>query len=184
MAASDYADHLFDIARRSRVTALDRATLAMARISQLEGRMFTILDATRCRQAPTRRVRVIATLAISIAVVLLGALRLSATNRSQSGTIELMRDHSIREWSRYVEEGTREQVGEALAVALYDRDEEVRQEASRMLEVLREQPGPMWVAGPCRANCIIEDTFWTYWSNMVEAQDFSNPDVEIRRHAI
>jgi beta-lactamase regulating signal transducer with metallopeptidase domain len=185
IAAPDYADHLFDIALGSRVTTLEWATLAMARISQLEGRMLTILDATRYRQAPTRRVRVMAILAMSVAVLLLGALQLSATNQSQGGATELLRDYAIPQWSRYVEEATRDRVGAVLTVALDDENEQVRQEAGHVLDVLREQPpGPVVVTSPCRGNCIIDDTPWTYWSNMWEARDFSNPDVEIRRDAL
>lgn len=81
-AAPDYAEHLFDIARASRATALDWATLAMARPSQLEGRMLSILDPHRRRHAPSRPVRVVVTSAVGLAVLLVGALQLSAMNQA------------------------------------------------------------------------------------------------------
>ena len=62
--ASDYAGHLLEIARglaHSRAAAL--AALAMARPSQLEGRLLAILDPDRRRRGPGRRVAAIALLA-------------------------------------------------------------------------------------------------------------------------
>src|SRR5262249_28264643 len=53
--ASEYAGHLLEIARGLRVPrAVDLAVLAMARPSQLEGRLLAILDPERRRQGPDR----------------------------------------------------------------------------------------------------------------------------------
>lgn len=54
--ASEYAGHLLDIARTLRVRALaGAATVAMARPSQLTGRLLAVLDERRARAALTRR---------------------------------------------------------------------------------------------------------------------------------
>jgi HEAT repeat protein/beta-lactamase regulating signal transducer with metallopeptidase domain len=54
--APDYADHLLDIARAFRTAGCPSwAALAMARPSQLEGRLLAILDRHRDRRALTRR---------------------------------------------------------------------------------------------------------------------------------
>lgn len=58
---SDYAQHLLDIARSFHSPALlDGAAIAVARRSQLEGRLLAILDSTRNRRAPRRAVAVAA----------------------------------------------------------------------------------------------------------------------------
>ena len=57
--ASDYAGHLLEIARGLRVPrAAALAALAMARPSQLEGRLLAILDPDRHRRGPGRGLRV------------------------------------------------------------------------------------------------------------------------------
>ena len=77
-AAPVYADHLFEIARAFRTPAAPAwATLAMARPSQLEGRLMAILD-DRCNRAPAgRRVRAVLSVCALTAIVLLGALHLT-----------------------------------------------------------------------------------------------------------
>jgi HEAT repeat protein/beta-lactamase regulating signal transducer with metallopeptidase domain len=52
---SDYAQHLLDIARSVTAPRLASAALAMARPSELEGRLLAILDAARDRRGTTRR---------------------------------------------------------------------------------------------------------------------------------
>lgn len=70
--ASTYADHLLTIARTLRAPgATPAAALAMARPSQLEGRLLAVLDARRPRGAVTRDV---ASLAGAVAFVAAGAL--------------------------------------------------------------------------------------------------------------
>jgi beta-lactamase regulating signal transducer with metallopeptidase domain len=77
-AAPVYADHLFEIARAFRTPAAPAwATLAMARPSQLEGRLMAILD-DRCNRAPAgRRVRAVLSVCALTAIVLLGALHIT-----------------------------------------------------------------------------------------------------------
>lgn len=74
--ASDYAGHLLDVARAYRAPSL-AAAIAMARPSQLEGRVRAVLEAERDRRAVTRR-----TGGICAAAVLLAALPLAAVSPS------------------------------------------------------------------------------------------------------
>ncbi len=59
--ASDYAGHLLEVARSSRVIAT--AAVAMAQPSQLEGRLMAILDARVNRKSPGRAAAVVIALA-------------------------------------------------------------------------------------------------------------------------
>ncbi len=77
--ASMYADHLFELAR----TALTErspawATLAMARPSQIEGRVMDILDERRNRRPPVRRVRTAVAASAAALMLPLGALQPAA----------------------------------------------------------------------------------------------------------
>ena len=77
--ASDYAGHLLEIARGLRVPrAAALAALAMARPSQLEGRLLAILDPARRRRGPGRRVAAVGLLAASLVLVPLATLHLGA----------------------------------------------------------------------------------------------------------
>jgi hypothetical protein len=76
--APEYADHLFEIARAFRSPAAPAwATLAMARPSQLEGRLIAILDEDCERQPLTRRSRLLLGTAVACAFVTLGALQVT-----------------------------------------------------------------------------------------------------------
>jgi TonB family protein len=67
--ASEYADHLLDVARSMRsMTGIGCAAVAMARRSQLEGRLMAILDAGVNRRAPGRAAAVVAGL-LALAMV-------------------------------------------------------------------------------------------------------------------
>jgi beta-lactamase regulating signal transducer with metallopeptidase domain len=77
--ASDYAGHLLEIARGLHVprpAAL--AALAMARPSQLEGRLMAILDPARRRRGPGRKVTASALLVAILLLVPLATLRVGA----------------------------------------------------------------------------------------------------------
>lgn len=59
-APREYASHLLDVARAAREMSAPRLlSLAMARRSQLEGRLCAVLDTCRPRSAPTRRSRAV-----------------------------------------------------------------------------------------------------------------------------
>ena len=75
--ASDYAGHLLEVARglrAPRATAL--AALAMARPSQIEGRLLAILDPARRRRGPGRGTAAVALLVAVVALVPLATLHL------------------------------------------------------------------------------------------------------------
>jgi TonB family protein len=74
--ASEYASHLLEIARAMQSpVALRWAAVAMARPSQLEGRLLAILDSTRNRKAPRRAFAIAASLAAVAIIVPLAALQ-------------------------------------------------------------------------------------------------------------
>lgn len=82
---SEYANHLFEIANGMYPSAaLECAGVAMARRSQLEGRLFAILESGRNRNA-TRPVTAILTLVVAIAVAApLAALQSQSASSSSS----------------------------------------------------------------------------------------------------
>jgi beta-lactamase regulating signal transducer with metallopeptidase domain/protocatechuate 3,4-dioxygenase beta subunit len=76
--ASEYADHLLEIARGLRAPRAALAALEMARPSQLEGRLVAILDPDRRRGGPGRKAAALAMLAAIAAVLPLAMLRVGA----------------------------------------------------------------------------------------------------------
>ena len=79
-----YADHLFELARTAR-TERDPtcAAVAMARPSQIEGRVMDILDDRRNRRPPVRRVRTALAASAAVLMLPLGALHLTAAAGSR-----------------------------------------------------------------------------------------------------
>jgi len=74
--ASDYAGHLLEVARSFRPAGvLSAAAIAMARPSQLEGRLLAVLDSARSRHAPGRRARLVGVAATALLLLPLSALR-------------------------------------------------------------------------------------------------------------
>ena len=83
--ASDYAGHLLDVARQMRQSsAIGWAAVAMARPSQLEGRLLAILDAGVDRKTPGRRAALIGALLAIGVVAPLAALQGQDAVASQS----------------------------------------------------------------------------------------------------
>jgi beta-lactamase regulating signal transducer with metallopeptidase domain len=77
--ASDYAAHLLDLARSLRSRHRHSlAALAMARPSQLEGRLLAILDAGRPRRGLTRPAVVLGLIALTVLILPLSIVRLGA----------------------------------------------------------------------------------------------------------
>jgi TonB family protein len=75
-AAPDYAGHLLEIARTMQASpAIGWAAVAMARPSQLEGRLLSILDSRRNRKSRTRASAWVAGLAAAAIAVPLAALQ-------------------------------------------------------------------------------------------------------------
>ncbi len=85
--ASDYAANLLDVARSLRAPSFTSSTaIAMARPSQLSGRLLAVLDTKRNRRSVTRRIAA-ATCCIGLAVVLpLAALTQAADVAAASET--------------------------------------------------------------------------------------------------
>ncbi|HEX7240666.1 MAG TPA: M56 family metallopeptidase [Longimicrobiaceae bacterium] len=74
--APEYAGHLLDVARAFRAGRhADVAAIAMARPSQLEGRLLAVLDGVRDRRPPSRGARLAAGAAALALVLPLAALR-------------------------------------------------------------------------------------------------------------
>jgi len=74
--ASDYAAHLLEIARSMRsAPALSAAAVAVARRSQLEGRLLAILDSARNRKSPGRAGALAAAVICAAVVIPLAALQ-------------------------------------------------------------------------------------------------------------
>jgi beta-lactamase regulating signal transducer with metallopeptidase domain len=77
--ASDYADHLLDIARSLPSSdPFGAVTLAMSRRSQLEGRLMSILQANARRGSVSGRAAMVAVLMAAVLVLPLAAIRLTA----------------------------------------------------------------------------------------------------------
>jgi hypothetical protein len=204
VTAPDYADHLLEIVRVSCATALDRAALAMGRRSELEGRMFDILDDTRRRDASSCRVRWMAILASLVVVGGLGALRLSGaqapTGRFAPHVTGL--DVSPRpgrdavthlQWTRSVDEDTRRRVADVLAGALRDSDEQVRVQARQAIDAIESlaAEGTIVVSTPCGGNCMFDQLFsMNPTAVMFEIQtkrallELSSRDTAIRKRGI
>src|SRR5205823_4811386 len=108
-----YARQLLEMARRS-VAANFNATaiVAMVRRSELEDRMFAIVDRSRRRGPLSPRTGLVATAVVVALVAALGTLRLSAA-RTQSFTSGVMSLQAtgpggpLFEWMRKVDEETR-----------------------------------------------------------------------------
>ena len=80
--APEYADHLVDLAGACRVADVPGwVTLAMARPSQLEGRVLAILDDGCRRTPPTPRARMVVAAAAIAAVLPLGTMQVTAADR-------------------------------------------------------------------------------------------------------
>jgi beta-lactamase regulating signal transducer with metallopeptidase domain len=76
--APEYAEHLLDIARQFRGQGAELAAVAMARPSELEGRLLAILDPLRSRRAVDRSRIAAAVVGAALIVVPVSALRLQA----------------------------------------------------------------------------------------------------------
>jgi len=87
--ASDYAAHLLEIARAMRsAPALGAAAVAVARRSQLEGRLLAILDAGRNRRSPGRAGAMAAALICAAVVIPLAALQAQDSSQALPADID------------------------------------------------------------------------------------------------
>ena len=80
---SEYADHLLDLARSfANVRCSTFAAVAMAKRSQLEGRLMAILDPKLSRRSPNRLRALLITVAVISIAGPIGAIRLTAQARN------------------------------------------------------------------------------------------------------
>jgi TonB family protein len=88
-AAPDYAAHLLEIAGAMHAaSALGWAAVAMARPSQLEGRLLAILDPRRVRNSHTRAAAWVAAIAAAAIVIPLAALQAQDAAPQPPGTVD------------------------------------------------------------------------------------------------
>ena len=163
IAPLDYARQLLEMARRSlTTTSAATAVVAMIHRTELEDRMFAIVDTSRRRGALSPRSRLLAIAVVVAAVAVLGGLRLSAarTQSFSAGAMSLQASGPGGpqfEWTREVDDETRRRVGGALDAASRDNDAQVRAVAERALQTIREMPqGTVAVSARCRGNCVVE----------------------------
>jgi len=79
-SASDYASNLLDVARSLRAPSLTSHTaIAMARPSQLSGRLLAVLDSRRNRRRVTRRIAAGTSFAAAVVVLPLASLTIART---------------------------------------------------------------------------------------------------------
>lgn len=88
--ASDYAGHLLEVARAFRPVGMaGAAAIAMARPSQLEGRLLAVLDSARSRRTPGRRARRVGAAATALLLLPIATLRAGAAPVKEEATPEL-----------------------------------------------------------------------------------------------
>lgn len=86
--ASDYADHLLDLARSFRSAGCSSlAAVAIARRSQLEGRLLAILDPSLSRRGMNRIASTSIALTVALVVLPLAAIRPSAQAKAKSSPL-------------------------------------------------------------------------------------------------
>ena len=82
--ATDYAEHLLEIARKSRISySTARASVAMAQPSWIEKRLLVILAANRNRRPVTRAAVFVGVLTVACLVLPIGILRLAEAVEDQ-----------------------------------------------------------------------------------------------------
>jgi beta-lactamase regulating signal transducer with metallopeptidase domain len=83
--ASEYAGHLLEVARAFRPAGvLSAAAIAMARPSQLEGRLLAVLDSARSRRVPGRRALTLGAAATALLLLPLSALEVGEAREAEA----------------------------------------------------------------------------------------------------
>ncbi len=123
----DYAQHLLDIARAMRSSLSPNwAMVAMARPSELEGRLLAILDPDIDRGQMSRRLRVGGLVAIGLLVMPLASLQPRASAEEETSEAATAAVAQLKP-------STNSRLIEVFAGALQDEDSEVRAQAARSL---------------------------------------------------
>ena len=136
--ASDYANHLLDIAREHRAPGLSAsAAVAMARRSQLEGRMLAIL-APGIRRATSRSSAILAAALLTGAALAVSALTPAAQPGGAAPETEIRtgpsQESATQETTQAQEDPARRR-----AEAMRQRAEERRERAEARAEAMRER---------------------------------------------
>jgi bla regulator protein BlaR1 len=129
---ADYASHLLEIARTQAAPVLPAAALAMARPSELEGRLLAILG-TRARVSTRHALRLATAVMIALTCGIASATSAQARPPRPAPTpryAPVMEEIAPRESPK--------QEIDPLVTALSDRDEDVREEAAMGLAVRSE----------------------------------------------
>ena len=140
--ASDYANHLLDIAREHRAPGLcASAAVAMARRSQLEGRMLAIL-APGVRRAASRSTAMLAAALLTGAALAVSALTPAVQPGGTAPEAQIRtgpsQESAARETTQAQEDPARRR-----AEAMRERAEETRQRDQARAEAMRERAEAM-----------------------------------------
>ena len=180
------------------------ASVGFAARSNLESRIRGILDDHQCRTTPDAFHLLAGVAAATLAVVVIGGVTVAAQPASNAPTTVRMHVDPVAR--REVSPGTKSRVADALVVALWDADDQVRKVAARALETIRTAVNaPAIVEVPCRANCLnildvlhathsFEDPKQQALAHLMRAElelrqriaevRLKSEDVEVRRQAV
>ncbi len=136
----DYAQHLLDIARAMQPSrSPNLAMVAMARPSELEGRLLAILDPSQERGGKGRPARVAACLAVGLLVLPLASLQLSAEGAADPGDDPVGHGAMVSDGGdEPLDPATRARVLKAYHAALEDEDSDMRTQAAHALGTIED----------------------------------------------
>lgn len=182
-----YADHLLDLVRAG-MNLPPAPAVAFGTPSRLHDRIGAILDDRRCRTARYGRIVTVAVSASTVVLALLGGVRLNA----QTAIANHRGDHGGGVMTRVITADTRQRVADALAVALRDGSDEVRNAASSAITGIHAAgSGPVQVEAPCGGNCVNFDQVIEPLQRAVmrladeaSIMRLASDDLEIRRAAV
>ncbi len=134
----DYAQHLLDIARAMQPSlSPGLAMVAMARPSELEGRLLAILDPNLDRGRKGRMTRVAGLLTIGLLVLPLASLQPRAN--AEAGSSENGDSEPGDVGGKSMDSATKARVLEAFSAALRDDDPDVRAQAAHALGSIEDR---------------------------------------------
>ncbi|MGA9770457.1 MAG: M56 family metallopeptidase [Blastocatellia bacterium] len=178
--ASDYADHLLDIARRLRSrNCSSLASVAIARRSQLEGRLLAILDPSVSRRGLSRIGSVAVGLLVVCIILPLASLRPSAHTQARSSGIAPV---AIKQLSRMTNNESTPEIAPAQSAQQAVENEAVAQlseieVAAPLPENIETQPTPAQAASP-----VSQQEKDSAVTALLEA--LKDEDAEVREHAL
>jgi TonB family protein len=145
-----YADHLLDLVRAG-MKLPPAPAVAFGAPSRLHSRIGAILDARRCRTAHHGRIVAVAVSASTVLLALLGGVRVNAQPVMAGHQV----DYGGGVITRVITADTRQRAADALAAALYDGSDDVRNVGSSALAAIQAVGnGPVRVEEACGGNCV------------------------------